>query len=116
MTTAARGSPVTGADVEQALGRIRRHVRHTPLEHSPALSERLQTDVYLKMECWQVTGSFKPRISFSKLLMLSAAERERGVIASTAGGHGIGLALRLGEAGNPCAASPAHLRSPTRSR
>ncbi|HEX6106336.1 MAG TPA: threonine/serine dehydratase [Gemmatimonadales bacterium] len=101
MTTAARGAPVTGADVEQALGRIRRHVRHTPLEHSPALSERLQTDVYLKMECWQVTGSFKPRISFSKLLALSAAERERGVIASTAGGHGIGLAYAARVLGVP---------------
>lgn len=83
---------VTAADVEQALARIRPYVRHTPLEHSPALSERLQTDVYFKMECWQVTGSFKPRISFSKLLTLTAAERERGVVASTAGGHGIGLA------------------------
>lgn len=82
---------VTAQAVADAHERIRPHVRHTPLEHSPALSERLGRPVYLKLECWQITGSFKPRISFNKLLTMTDAERQRGVIASTAGGHGIGL-------------------------
>src|SRR5690606_27618554 len=57
---------VTHAAVEAAMERIGPWVRRTPLEYSAALSERLQAEVYFKMECWQVTGSFKPRISFSK--------------------------------------------------
>lgn len=96
-----RGEAVTTADVERAAERIRPHVRHTPLEPSPALGDRLGADVHLKMECWQVTGSFKPRISFSKLLTLGPAERARGVIASTAGGHGIGLAWAARALGIP---------------
>lgn len=78
-------------DVIAASARIRPHVRRTPLEYSPALSEQAGVDVYLKLECWQLTGSFKPRISFNKLLTLTPDARARGVIASTAGGHGLGL-------------------------
>jgi threonine dehydratase len=92
---------VTAGDVERAAERIRPHVRHTPLEPSPALGEHLGAEVFLKLECWQVTGSFKPRISFSKLLTLGPAERARGVIASTAGGHGIGLAWAARALGVP---------------
>lgn len=48
--------------------------------------------IFLKLESLQLTGSFKPRISLSKLTKLSRSESQRGAIASTAGGHGIGLA------------------------
>ena len=90
---------------EAAMERIRPWVRRTPLEYSPALSEQLQAEVHFKMECWQVTGSFKPRISFSKLLSLDPAVRKRGAIASTAGGHGIGLSHAARQLG----VSPAEL-------
>lgn len=91
--------PVTPESIALAHRRIAHYVRRTPLEPSPALSARLGVETWLKLENWQVTGSFKPRIAFAKLLDMTAEERSRGVIASTAGGHGIGLshaAERLG--------------------
>jgi len=92
-------SLITPRHIDEARARIAPFVRHTPLEPSPALSEEVGAPVFLKLESMQVTGSFKPRISFNKLLTLSSEERRRGVIASTAGGHGIGVsyaAQRLG--------------------
>lgn len=83
---------VTPRSILQARERIAPYVRHTPLEPSAALSARTGGRVFLKLECLQVTGSFKPRISFNKLLAVGEATRVRGVVASTAGGHGIGLA------------------------
>jgi len=88
--------------IRTAQARIAPYVRHTPLEPSPSLSRELGVDVSFKMECWQVTGSFKLRISFSKLLSLDEAQRRRGVVASTAGGHGIGLSYAAQALGVPC--------------
>ncbi|HEU4948074.1 MAG TPA: pyridoxal-phosphate dependent enzyme [Kribbella sp.] len=92
---------VTRDDITAAEQRIRPHIRHTPLEHSPALTRLVGAEVHLKLEALQVTGSFKPRLSFNVLLSMSAARRAAGAVASTAGGHGIGLAYaahRLGVA------------------
>ncbi len=83
--------PLALYDVERARELIRGHVRRTPLERSAPLSARLQSDIHLKLECFQVTGSFKPRGAFCKLLSLPDEIRRRGVIASTAGNHGVGL-------------------------
>lgn len=82
----------TRDDIQWAQRRLAPYLHATPLEYSPALSELVGTAVHLKMEAAQVTGSFKPRISFNKLLRLTPESRQRGVVASTAGGHGIGLA------------------------
>ncbi|MBJ6760097.1 pyridoxal-phosphate dependent enzyme [Myxococcaceae bacterium JPH2] len=71
--------------------RIAPFIRHTPLEPSPELAGGTGARVFLKLECLQVTGSFKPRVSFSKLLAVDARTRAPGVVASTAGGHGMGL-------------------------
>ncbi len=92
-------SPVSLLDIHHARQRIAPYVRHTPLELSEPLSRLAGTQVFLKLETMQVTGSFKPRLSFNKLLTLDAGARARGVIASSAGGHGLGLAYvahRLG--------------------
>jgi threonine dehydratase len=78
---------------------IRPHVRHTPLEAAPGLAGADAVQVHLKLECFQVTGSFKPRGAFTRLLALDPTQRRTGVIASTAGNHGVGLsyaAQRLG--------------------
>jgi threonine dehydratase len=66
-------------------------VRHTPLQHSPDLSRRTGAEVFLKLENLQVTGSFKARGPANKLQLLTSQERKRGVVAATAGNHGIGL-------------------------
>ncbi|HEY8561820.1 MAG TPA: pyridoxal-phosphate dependent enzyme [Pyrinomonadaceae bacterium] len=83
--------PVNAEMIRAARTRIEKYVLHTPLEYSYTLSEKTGANVSLKLESLQKSGSFKPRISFSKLLSLDEETRRRGAIASTAGGHGIGL-------------------------
>ncbi|MFZ5960874.1 threonine ammonia-lyase, biosynthetic [Pseudomonas knackmussii] len=65
----------------------------TPLQPALQLSERLGNQVLLKREDLQPVFSFKIRGAYNKLAQLSVAERERGVIAASAGNHAQGLAL-----------------------
>ncbi|WP_236658415.1 threonine ammonia-lyase, biosynthetic [Pseudomonas knackmussii] len=65
----------------------------TPLQPALQLSERLGNQVLLKREDLQPVFSFKIRGAYNKLAQLSAAERQRGVIAASAGNHAQGLAL-----------------------
>lgn len=77
--------------ISQAAAFLDGRVRRTPLEYSAALSERAGRDVYLKLENWQVTGSFKARGALYGLHAL----REEGhghVATCSAGNHGKGLA------------------------
>ena len=83
----------TPADVISAAYRLRGIIERTPLVHSPALSEATGVDVYLKCESLQRTGSFKIRGAYTALASLPAEVRARGVVASSAGNHGLGLAL-----------------------
>jgi threonine dehydratase len=85
--------PVNAELIREAKKRIDKYILRTPLEYSHTLSEQAGSNVFLKLESLQVAGSFKPRISFSKLLSLDDTARRRGAIASTAGGHGIGLSF-----------------------
>jgi threonine dehydratase len=73
--------------IAQARHRIRGRVHRTQLVHSAALSERLGVPVWLKLECLQKTGSFKPRGAFNKMLTLTPEERARGVVAVSGGNH-----------------------------
>lgn len=52
---------ITYADIQQARKNIEPYVKRTPLERSETLSRRLGTNVYIKYELFQKTGSFKPR-------------------------------------------------------
>jgi len=73
--------------------------RETPLDESPRLSRRLGNRVLLKREDLQPVFSFKLRGAYNKIASLTAQERARGVIASSAGNHAQGVALaarRLG--------------------
>jgi threonine dehydratase len=83
----------------QAQHRLRGLVHRTPLVHSAALSARLGAPVYLKLECLQKTGSFKPRGAFNKMLSLSAEERQRGVVAISGGNHAQGVAYAARQLG-----------------
>src|ERR1043166_3215678 len=74
-------------DIKDARGRIASHVRRTPLERSTALSRRLGTNVFVKYELFQKTGSFKARGAFNKLLSVSEAERSGGAVAVSGGNH-----------------------------
>lgn len=81
--------------------RIRPHIRATPLEASPALSDIGSDNVYLKAENLQATGSFKVRGAFNKLLTLAPVELERGVVAASSGNHGAAVAYALRHLGAP---------------
>ena len=75
------------SDIKQAQQRIKPYVKRTTLEHSQTLSTYLGTNVFVKFELFQKTGSFKVRGAFNKLLSLSAEERKRGVVAISGGNH-----------------------------
>jgi len=73
--------------LEQADSRITPFIQRTPLTHDAA------RNLYIKWENRQVTGSFKARGAFNKVLLLEDWEREVGLVAASAGNHGQGLAL-----------------------
>ncbi len=86
-------------DITAAATRIAGRVLRTPTVHSPGLAAHLGVPVTLKLELLQRTGSFKPRGAFNKLLGLSPAEREAGVVAVSGGNHGVALADAAGSLG-----------------
>ena len=73
--------------IKEARERIQPYIKRTPLEHSLALSQHLGTNVWVKLELFQKTGSFKVRGAFNKLLSMSEEERKRGVVAISGGNH-----------------------------
>ena len=79
-------------DIYQADHLIRETVYRTPLIESQWLSELSGCKIYLKLECLQVTGSFKIRGATNKILSLNKEEKERGVISVSSGNHGRAVA------------------------
>ena len=90
---------ITLAEIEAARKALVGQVLRTPMLPAPRLSELTGARVHVKYENLQVTNSFKDRGAFVKLSSLSAAERERGVIAMSSGNHAQAVAYharRLG--------------------
>lgn len=85
-------STVAATDVLRAAALLAGTVRLTPLDRSHPLSARAGAEIRLKLENLQITGSFKLRGAANVLAQLPLAERLAGVIAPTAGNHGLGLA------------------------
>jgi threonine dehydratase len=79
-------------EIYLAQQRIAPFITRTPLVRSGLLSAQLRFDVWLKLENRQHTGSFKPRGALNKILSLSKEERERGIVAASAGNHALGVA------------------------
>ena len=71
----------------------------TPLIYSPIFSEESGNNIYIKPENLQKTGAFKIRGAYNKMLKLTEAEKQRGVIASSAGNHAQGVAYAARELG-----------------
>jgi threonine dehydratase len=90
------GARLSLGDVERARAVLVRHLRETPLRESLAVPG---TDVRLKLECWQPTGSFKVRGATHLLSSLDSAERRRGVVAASAGNHALGVAFAASRLG-----------------
>jgi threonine dehydratase len=78
--------------IRSAAERLCEIVVRTPLIRSDELSEHAGVDVWLKCENLQRTGSFKLRGAYNALATLSAQQRSAGVVASSAGNHGLGVA------------------------
>jgi threonine dehydratase len=88
-------------DIRAAQQRLASLVSKTPCAYSESLSTLTGSRVFLKLENLQMTGSFKERGAANLLLQLSADERRRGVVAASAGNHGLAVsfhAARLGVA------------------
>lgn len=88
-------------DPVAAEARIRPYVRETPLHLARGLSEASRARVFLKLENLQETGAFKLRGAANKLLSLSRAEAERGIVTSSTGNHALAVATMAGMLGIP---------------
>jgi len=84
--------PVTLQDVEDAAGLLAGVVKRTSFDRSRTLSDITGASVWLKFENLQFTATFKERGALNRLSALSADERQRGVIAASAGNHAQGVA------------------------
>lgn len=78
--------------IRQARENIAPYIKRTPLEKSETLSRRFHTNVYVKYEMFQKTGSFKPRGAFNKILSLTDEQKSNGVVAVSGGNHAQGVA------------------------
>lgn len=86
-------------EVLDAEKRIREHVRETPVEASPTLSQLGNCRVYLKLESSQITGSFKLRGAVNKFLSLNTDERKGDLITASSGNHAAAFAHTLDKFG-----------------
>lgn len=84
-------------DFEAAARRLEGVVRRTPL--APFSVEDERVELRLKLECEQETGAFKARGAWNNISLLSEAEREAGVVATSSGNHGRALAWAAERAG-----------------
>ncbi len=91
-------TPDAGA-VRAAAARIAGRVMNTPLVAAEKLSAMTGANLWLKLENLQYTGAFKQRGALNKLMMLPDADKERGVIAASAGNHAQGVAYNAREIG-----------------
>ncbi|WP_024955801.1 threonine ammonia-lyase [Sulfurospirillum arcachonense] len=84
------------SEIVQAKRRISKVINKTPFAFAPLLSEETETNVYLKKENLQLTGAYKIRGAYNKIASLSKEERNKGVIAASAGNHaqGVGYSAR----------------------
>lgn len=92
---------------EEARARIAPHVVRTPMlrlrsgeayagsptiPEAPVLDARLRSDLLLKLECLQASGSFKARGAVNKVLSLPADVAKRGIVTASGGNHGLAVA------------------------
>ena len=87
------------SDIHSARERIKDLIELTPCDYSEILSRLYGCHIYLKLENLQITGSFKARGAFNKMLQLTPEQRAAGVIAASAGNHAQGVAYAARQLG-----------------
>ncbi|MGH2499915.1 MAG: threonine ammonia-lyase [Candidatus Limnocylindria bacterium] len=92
---------ITVADVVAARAVVDRYLPRAPLERSPLLSAELGGEVYLKLETFKPTRTFKVRGALNKIASLDGAARRRGVVAASAGSHALGVSYAAHTLGAP---------------
>ena len=90
------------ADLRAAAERLRGRIHRTPMQSSRSLGEAAGVTLTLKCECFQKTGSFKPRGALNKVLSLDEAARARGLVTVSAGNHAQAVAWAAREVNAPC--------------
>ena len=80
------------AIIQEAADRIHAYLQPTALIHSRAFSDIFSAEVWLKLESYQPTGSFKVRGALNKMFVLQQAGNLKGVVTGSAGNHGLGVA------------------------
>ncbi len=88
-------------DVADAAKRIRGVVRHTPMITNSELDRHVGRPVFVKCEPLQVTGSFKFRGAYNRLVQVPVADRHKGVVAFSSGNHAQGVSRAAAMLGIP---------------
>ncbi|MCX5496146.1 pyridoxal-phosphate dependent enzyme [Kaistia dalseonensis] len=84
---------ITLSDIEAAQARLDGRIRRTPLIKADNLSTPITTaELYLKLECLQVTGSFKARGATNRLLATPERDLANGIVTASGGNHGVAVA------------------------
>lgn len=78
--------------IEETREKIKDVINKTPILYSPTFSKLSNCSVYMKCENLQVTGAYKIRGALNKIRSLSADEKSKGVVCSSAGNHAQGVA------------------------
>ena len=87
------------SDIVNAQSILKNVVKLTPLERSKSFSVMSDSEVYLKLENLQTTGSFKVRGAYYKIKNLTADEAAKGVLCASAGNHAQGVAYAAASLG-----------------
>lgn len=87
--------------IRAAAARLAGHIERTPCRYSKTLSKITGAEVWVKFENLQFTAAYKERGALNKLMLLSDAEKAKGVIAASAGNHAQGLAYHGARLGVP---------------
>jgi threonine dehydratase len=91
----------SSSEIFLAANRLKNHILRTPLLYSSALSKITGGDIYMKMECWQLTGSFKVRGAINMVSALTEEEKNRGLVTASSGNHGTALSYAASILGYP---------------
>ncbi len=83
---------ISFVDIEEARERIREQIYLSPFPSSETISQMTGNRIFFKLENLQITGSFKERGALNRLLALTGEESRHGVIAASAGNHGMAVA------------------------
>lgn len=80
-------------NIQKARENLKGIIKETPLIYSDFYSRENKCNIYIKPENFQKTGSFKIRGAYNKIVNMPEEEKQRGIIASSAGNHAQGVAF-----------------------